>query len=77
MISIEQVLSLWPETAIALALRLQDDNALEWITPFSLTDLLELKLRWNPNLVSYAVFDQRILSKQFLQKWTKLSLIEQ
>lgn len=74
--SVEQPLSLWPETATALALRLQDDNALELITPFGLIDLFELKLRWNPNLVSYAVFDQRILSKHFLQKWPKLSLIE-
>lgn len=77
MTSVEQPLSLWPETATALALRLQDDNALELITPFGLTDLFELKLRWNPNLVSYAVFDQRILSKHFLQKWPKLSLLEQ
>lgn len=77
LVSIEQALSLWPETAMAMALRLQDDNALEWSTPFGLIDLFELKLRWNPNLVSYAVFDQRILSKQFLQKWTKVSLIEQ
>jgi len=74
--SISHALSLWPETVTALALRLKDDE-LELIAPFGLADLFELKLRWNPNLVSYAVFEQRMLSKQFLQKWPKLSLIEQ
>ena len=74
--SISHALSLWPETVTALALRLKNDE-LELIAPFGLADLFELKLRWNPNLVSYAVFEQRMLSKQFLQKWPKLSLIEQ
>jgi hypothetical protein len=74
--SISHALSLWPETVTALALRLKDYE-LELIAPFGLADLFELKLRWNPNLVSYAVFEQRMLSKQFLQKWPKLSLIEQ
>ena len=74
--SIDHALSLWPETVTALALRLKDDE-LELIAPFGLADLFELKLRWNPNLVSYAVLEQRMLSKQFLQKWPKLSLIAQ
>ena len=74
--SIEQALSLWPETVTALALHLTDHDRLELIAPFGLTDLFELKLRWNPNLVSYAVFEQRMLRKQFLQKWPQLTLIE-
>lgn len=73
--SIQHALSLWPETATAVAVRLLENNALEIIAPFGLDDLFELKLRWNAALVSHDVFMQRMEEKQFLQKWHKLSLL--
>lgn len=73
--SIQHALSLWPETATAVAVRLLENNALEIIAPFGLDDLFELKLRWNAALVSHDVFIQRMEEKQFLQKWNKLSLL--
>ena len=73
--SIQHVLSLWPEKATAVAVRLLENNALEIIAPFGLDDLFELKLRWNATLVSHDVFMQRMEEKQFLQKWNKLSLL--
>lgn len=73
--SIQHALSLWPETATAVAVRLLENNALEIIAPFGLDDLFELKLRWNAALVSHHVFMQRMEEKQFLQKWHKLSLL--
>lgn len=73
--SIQHALSLWPETATAVAVRLLENNALEIIAPFGLDDLFELKLRWNAALVSHDVFMQRMEEKQFLQKWNKLSLL--
>ena len=73
--SIQHALSLWPETATAVAVRLLENNALEIIAPFGLDDLFELKLRWNATLVSHDVFMQRMEEKQFLQKWHKLSLL--
>lgn len=72
--SVKDALSMWPETATALALRINKDGDFELIAPFGLDDLFELKLRWNANLVSYAVFEQRMRSKQFLQKWQRLTL---
>ena len=74
--SIEHALSLWPETATAIAVRFTKDDDLEIIAPFGLADLFEFKLRWNPHLVRYETFLQRITSKQFLQRWSKLKLVE-
>ena len=74
--SIELALSLWLETATAVAIRLTENNKLECIAPFGLSDLFELKLRWNSKLVSYEVFQHRISSKKFLEKWYLLKLIK-
>lgn len=74
--SIEHALSQWPETATAIAVRLNNQHEIECISPFGLVDLFELKLRWNERLVSRGVFTHRVASKQFLTKWPKLTLIE-
>lgn len=79
--SIEHALSMWPETATAVAVRLIRSNEsvqdqLEIVSPFGLSDLFELKLRWNPTLVSHAGFLKRLNEKQFLQRWSKLQWIE-
>ena len=74
--SIEHALSLWPETATAIAVRLNQLNEIEYIAPFGLSDLFELKLRWNKNLVSHDVFLYRLKTKDFLGKWSKLKLID-
>ena len=74
--SIEQAMSYWPETATAVAVRLNDRNQLEIIAPFGLNDLFELKLRWNQTLVTKEVFIKRMQSKAFLQRWPKLELMD-
>ncbi|KAF5307055.1 hypothetical protein FQR65_LT18482 [Abscondita terminalis] len=75
--SLFDALSVWVETSTAIAVRLQQSGQLEWIAPFGLNDLFELKLRWNARLVSYATFVQRIESKRFLQRWDKLVIVDQ
>ena len=74
--SIEHALSLWPETATSVAVRLNQLNELEYIAPFGLSDLFDLKLRWNKNLVSHDVFLYRLKTKDFFGKWSKLKLID-
>ena len=74
--SIEHALSLWPETATSVAVCLKTMNEIEYIAPFGLSDLFELKLRWNKNLVSHDVFLNRLKTKNFLGKWSKLKLID-
>ncbi len=74
--SLFDAISAWPETATAIAVRLTENDLLEIIAPFGLSDLFELKLRWNPRLVSYETFLNRVIEKQWLQRWPKLKLIE-
>lgn len=73
--SIDEAISFWPETATAVAIRLLDHHQIEIIAPLGLTDLFELKLRWNDRLVSRGVFINRVQSKQFLTRWPRLSWI--
>lgn len=73
--SLTEALAAWPETATAVAVRLDAAGQCQIEAPFGLQDLFELKLRWNPTLVSYAVFQHRIESKAFLSRWPKLKLL--
>lgn len=74
--SVEHALSLWPDTATAIAVRVNASGELELIAPFGLQDLFELKLRWNSALVSYATFKKRVDSKQWLQQWPQLKEVD-
>ncbi len=73
--SIEEALSLWSETATAVAIRFDSFGNLEIIAPFGLSDLFELNLRWNSALVSYQTFKNRVESKNWLQQWPKLKIV--
>lgn len=75
-LSLSDAISAWPETATAIAVRLLENDDLEVIAPLGLKDLFELKLRWNNRLVSHDVFMQRVQSKQFLQRWPKLEILD-
>ncbi|WP_336042675.1 nucleotidyltransferase family protein [Acinetobacter dispersus] len=75
--SVEHALSLWPDTATAIAVRVNASGELELIAPFGLQDLFELKLRWNSALVSYATFKKRVDSKQWLQQWPQLQEVDE
>lgn len=75
--SLFEAISMWPETATAVAVRLCVDGQLEVVAPLGLADLFELKLRWNPCMVSHAVFLQRMQSKGFLHKWPKLRWVKE
>lgn len=74
--SLLDALSVWVETATAIAVRLLENGDLEIVAPFELNDLFELKLRWNNRLVTRDVFIQRVQSKRFLEKWQKLRIVE-
>ncbi|MBL8321362.1 MAG: nucleotidyltransferase family protein, partial [Acinetobacter sp.] len=72
--SISHAVSLWPETATVVAVRLDAQGNLQILAPLGLADLFQLRLRWNPALVSCTVFLDRARSKGFLAKWPKLKL---
>lgn len=73
--SLINALSTWPETATAIAVRLNHDDQLEIIAPFGLEDLFELKLRWNSKLVSKPLFLDRIRQKNWMERWPKLKIM--
>lgn len=60
-------LSLWPETATAVAVRLLENNALEIIAPFGLDDLFELKPKMECYVGQSWCFMQRMEEKQFAE----------
>lgn len=74
--SLLDALSVWVETATAIAVRLAENDDLEILAPLGLNDLFELKVRWNDRLVSHNVFLERVQSKRFLQRWDKLVVVD-
>lgn len=69
----------WPETATAVAVRLQDNGEIEVLAPFGLHDLFEGIIRPTPRFEDEKrhVFDQRYVDKGWLQKWPFLRVIAQ
>lgn len=65
----------WPETATAVAVRL-DGDALDVAAPFGLDDLFALVLRPTPafSAEKRSIFDERIASKRWRDRWPNLAL---
>lgn len=64
----------WPETATAVALRLERDGALTIVAPFGLADLLGLVHQRNPRRVSDAEYRRRLISKRIAERWPKATI---
>lgn len=75
-LSIEDAVSRWPETATSVAVRLLSDDRLFVIAPLGLEDLFGLILRRNPKQVTAEYFRQRIRRKAIRQKWPKVVIVE-
>jgi hypothetical protein len=73
--SLAQGIGTWPDTATAIAVRLDQNDKLELIAPFGLDDLFGLALRWNPARVGLAEFERRIAAKRWLERWPRLRVI--
>lgn len=74
--SVEDALSRWVETATAVGVRLNDHNELEWVIPWGLQDLMELKIRKSPKFHDEAYYYARVNAKQWLNRWPKLVMVE-
>lgn len=76
--SSEDAMRFWPETATAVAVRRTEADRCEVIAPFSLADLLTLKLR-PAGAFKYekrAIFEQRVNSKNWLTRFPLLQLAD-
>ncbi|USD68288.1 nucleotidyltransferase family protein [Vibrio sp. SCSIO 43136] len=67
-------LSFWPEKETAVAVRLNFDGQLEFVSAFGFESLLALELTPNPKR-QRAVFDQRLAKKNWRGLWPKLKVV--
>ncbi|MBA0885477.1 nucleotidyltransferase family protein [Flavobacterium undicola] len=71
----ENAISYWPETATAIAARLNSDDTIEILTPHGLNDLFNLVVAPTPNF-DWNMFQQRIKKKQWEKQWENLKVIQ-
>ncbi|MCO4772002.1 MAG: nucleotidyltransferase family protein [Deltaproteobacteria bacterium] len=71
--SVEHAMTHWPETATAVAVRLDGDGDVEVLAPFGLADLFDLKVRPTPHMTSRpdrrGIFAGRSVSKGWEKRW--------
>ncbi len=77
LLSIEDAAASWPETALAVAVRLQPDDSIEVIAPFGLDDLFSMVVRRNPRRVSIETFERRIVEKRYAHRWPLVHVIHE
>lgn len=63
----------WPEKETAIGVRLNQQQQLEFIAPWGLSFLFELKISWN-QARPLGLFQQRVNEKRWLSRWPRLSL---
>jgi hypothetical protein len=72
--SLGAAIASWPETATAVAARLQQDDTLSLIAPYGLADLFQMHVRPSPGLTDPSVFHARLESKQWRTRWPQLTV---
>jgi len=73
--SLTAALASWPETATAVAARLADSGAIEFLAPFGLTDLFELRVRPNPGASNPTAYSLRCREKRWQLRWPSLCVL--
>lgn len=66
-------ISYWPETATAIAVRMDENEELEVFAAYGLDDLFNLRVKPTPK-VSMSVYRKRLQNKQWPQTWHKLGI---
>lgn len=73
--SLAEGIATWPEYATCVGVTLDSENSIKVVAPHGLEDLFQLRVRHNPIRASAAVFDERVVSKRFAERWPMLSII--
>ncbi|USD24958.1 nucleotidyltransferase family protein [Flagellimonas marinaquae] len=68
-----EAISFWPETATAIAVRLNFKNKVEYIAPYGLEDLINLLVIPTPKF-DLNIYKNRIEKKKWKEKWNKLKI---
>ena len=69
----EDAISYWPETATAVAIRLNTKNELECIAPHGLSDLFTLVVQPTINF-NHNIYKNRMAEKKWQQRWPLLQI---
>jgi uncharacterized protein len=73
--SVAEAVATWPETATAVAVRVDDHDVLQVLAPHGLQDLLAGVWRRNPARVSLAVSRERLTRHQPQQRWPGVRIV--
>jgi uncharacterized protein len=65
----------WPETATAVAVRMDAYESVEVLAPFGLDDLLDEVWRRNPRRVTEVAFRRRLERKQVDRRWPHVRVV--
>nr|WP_231593158.1 nucleotidyltransferase family protein [Rossellomorea marisflavi] len=72
-VSTADAISKFPETATSVAVRLNDENALQLLAPWGIKDLVNMEVRPTPHFKEtphgYTVYEKRIQEKGWNKKW--------
>ncbi len=72
--STADAMTFWPEKETAVGVRLTGDREIELSAPFGIDSLLTGRLTHNPKR-SRALFDERVRSKKWLERWPRLTVV--
>ena len=75
LVSTRDGVATWPETATAVAVRLEQGDRLTIYAPCGLTDLLSLTLRRNQRRVTREIFEARLEAKQITGRWPRVRVV--
>jgi uncharacterized protein len=73
--SLEDAVRSWPETATAVAVRLDGDDTLHVVAPCGLADLFACVVRRNPVRVSASQFRARVQAKRYAERWPRVRVV--
>ncbi len=75
LVSVEDAIASWPETATAVAARLRDDDTIQIIAPLGLIDLFDGVIRRNAPRVGVETYRRRVAQKRYAERWPKIRII--
>lgn len=73
--SLDEAVASWPEYATAVGLWLDDADGVHVIAPHGLDDLFGMVVRRNPARVSVETYRSRVASKQYVQRWPRVTVL--
>jgi uncharacterized protein len=74
--SIEDAVSMWPETATSVGVTVDEDGTPRVVAPLGLDDLLGMVLRRNTRQVTYEYFLERLHAKRITERWPLVRVVD-